>query len=391
MSHSKVTNNSEGTDNSKAIDNPEAINNPKAMNPSKTKSQTKTMTSSKAPHVPPEGKAQTSTLKKKVGLFLKAALVLGLLFFLMKRGFISLSATKQALSQWQRIVPAFLGMIFTMFLGVIRWQWLLEAHRIHLKWFRTFQLTLIGIFFNLALPGAVSGDIVKAFYIGKEIKGKRSQAFGSILFDRVAGLSALVFVSAGALLMGFKSFSNSMLLNGIQFFMVFSAISVAVFYGYLFLVRPHHDPLLKILRTCEKRFPKFESITRIYEGLRHYHNHRTTVLKVLAISILIHITVGWSCYNLALAIQESSLSLLSVYVVAPLGLLVTAVPIAPAGVGTGNVAFLYFFSLIGFNRGADVYSLYALMNILIGCFGGLIYSRFKSHEHPMPAMQECEA
>ena len=196
----------------------------------------------------------------------------------------------------------------------------------------------------------------------------------------MAGLSALVFLSAGAVMIGFSSYSHSKLFSGIQTLLVISAALVFIFYTYLFLVKEHHDPLLRLVRQMEKKTPKLGSMARIYESLRHYHNHRLTVLKVLTVSMMIHMTIGWCCYTLAMAIQPSALSLLGVFIVVPLGLLVTAVPIAPAGVGTGNVAFLYFFNLIQFDRGADVFSLYAMLNIIIGCIGGVIYFKFKTKD-----------
>jgi len=301
-------------------------------------------------------------LQKKGILLLKFLLVVGLLTFLAKRGFISIQATHQALQQWQKIVPA-IGLLFCCtFLGVSRWKWLLEAHQIHLSWGRVFQLTMVGNFFNIALPGAVSGDFIKAFYIGKEMKGHKSKAFGSILFDRVAGVSALVLVSAGALAAGLTSFLNSPLFSAIQVLIELAATCVILFYTYLFLVREKGDPLLRFFRSLEKKCTPIGTLTRIY-----------------ALSVLIHLVTGWSCLTFAQALGDSNLPLLAAYVVVPLGLLVTAVPIAPAGIGTGNIAFLYFFHLIGSERGADIFSLYALTNIFIGAIGGLIYFRFKSH------------
>jgi len=326
-----------------------------------------------------------SPYRQKITLILKFAFVVGLLYFLAKKGFISIDAMQDALSQWQKIVPAVATLFFTTLLGVTRWQWLLQAQNIHLRWLKVLQLTLIGNFFNIALPGAVSGDFVKAFYIGKEMKGEKSRAFGSILFDRVAGLSALVLVSAGAILLGFKSFQHSPLLKAIQFLVEVGALTVISFYAYLFLVREHHDPMLRAFRLLEKKIPKAGALTRIYESLRHYHNHRLTVIKVLALSVFVHLSVGWACLSFAEALGETQISLLSLYVVVPLGLLVTAVPIAPAGVGTGNIAFLYFFHLLGSERGADVFSLYALNQILISTIGGIVYFRFRS-DHKAPEM-----
>lgn len=235
----------------------------------------------------------------------------------------------------------------------------------------------------------MSGDFVKAFYVGREIQGQRARAFGSILFDRVAGLSALVLVAAGALVFGLQEFRHSALMAGTRVFVVTGAVCVLVFYCYLFLVREHHDPLLKILRTFHRKVPKAIVLTETYEGLRHYHNHRITVLQVLAISVVIHLTIGWACWHFAAALGDTSLDLLPLYVIVPLGLLVTAVPVAPAGVGTGHAAFLFLFGLLGCKRGADIFTLYAVINIMVGAMGGVVYLRFRSHE-PSPAFEPVQ-
>jgi uncharacterized protein (TIRG00374 family) len=319
--------------------------------------------------------------KQRAILVLKFGFISGLLYFLSKKGFISVQATQQALKQWQIILPAVCALLFTTCLGVVRWKWLLNAQGISLPFSRIMQLTFIGNFFNIALPGAVSGDFVKVFYVGKEAKVQKTRALGSILFDRVAGLSALVLVSSGALIANYDAYVNTPLMSAIQVLVEFAAASVLLFYGYLFLVREHHDPLLRLLRWIQHRISKASALTRVYESLRHYHNHRFTVIKVLSISVLIHLIVGWACLQLAHALGETQIALLSLYVILGMGLLITAIPIAPGGIGTGNVAFLYLFHLIGSERGADVYSLLALINLFLGSIGGLIYFRFRTHDH----------
>lgn len=314
----------------------------------------------------------------RIQLLLKTLFVAGLLFFLGRKGFISIEDTHRAFRQWHHTAPAFGVMILTTLLGVIRWQILLKAQGIQLPLMRVFQLNMMGGFFNIALPGAVSGDFVKAFYIGREIEGQRARAFGSILFDRVAGLSALVLVSAFAFSLGTERFP------ALRLFVIATAIGVLAFYSYLFLVREHHDPLLKFFKWVESRAQKAASVTRVYESLRHYHDHRWAVLRVLLISLVVHLMIGWVFLQFAEALGSDGLPLLSLYVIVPLGLLVTAVPVLPAGVGTGHAAFFYLFSQMGFARGADVFTLFALGNIVLGAVGGLIYLRFRSHE-PRPA------
>ena len=325
-------------------------------------------------------------MKNPLKLLLKIAFVALLLYFLGQKGFLSLKNTGKALTQYSDTVPALLALILTSLLGVVRWQWLLQAQGIHLPLKRVTQLSFVGMFFNIALPGAVSGDFVKAFYVGKEIQGQRARAFGSILFDRVAGLSALVILSAGAL-----AIHPDSTFNVIKIPIILAALWFVFFYAYLFLVREHHDPLLRLFKAVELKIPRTGTITRIYEGLRHYHNHRVTVVKVLALSLFVHMIVGWMFLRFSHAMETPIMDLVSLYVVVPLGLLVTAIPIMPAGVGTGHAAFLFLFHLLGNEKGADVFTLYALANIFVcGVLGGLVYLQFRGHE-PKPDFEVVSA
>lgn len=332
--------------------------------------------------------APQSKKSRIVKLTLKSVFVFGLLYFLLKNRSISIQDTQHAFTRWEDMGPAFLLMFVNLFLGAIRWHWLLQSQNIRIQWARTLQLAFIGNFFNIALPGAVSGDFVKAFYIGRETGGKKGRAFGSILFDRVAGLSALVLISAAAAWFGHSALPQP-LISGTRHIITLASVCVISFYGYLFLVREHHDPVLKLLKTIEKKAEKMGSLVRIYEGLRHYHNHRVTVLKVLGVSMVIHLLVGWACFKFAHALGEEAIPLLALYVTVPLGLLVTAIPIAPAGVGTGHFAFAWLFNLIPSARGADVFTLFVFATLVLGSLGGLVYLRFRAHE-PKPDFQSAE-
>jgi uncharacterized membrane protein YbhN (UPF0104 family) len=243
---------------------------------------------------------------------------------------------------------------------------------------RVLQLHFIGNFFNVALPGAVSGDFVKAFYIGREVAGNRAKAFGSILFDRILGLSALVIVSLVALLIGMENFIGTPVLAGVKAFVILAGISVFAFYSYLFFVQEERDPLLRVFQALERRSAKFGSVQRIYLGIRVYHSERAIVFKTLLLACTIQILAGFACLCFANALGETQIPINGIFVVVPLGLLVTAVPVLPGGVGTGHAAFSFFFQLLGSQRGADIFSYYVLIQLLIGAIGGLVYLRFKA-------------
>jgi uncharacterized protein (TIRG00374 family) len=320
-------------------------------------------------------------LKQGVQTFLKVGFVAGLLYFLWKKGFISPAALQRAFGEWQLVIPAALIIVLNNCLGAVRWQWLLRAQKIRLSHWAVFQLHIIGLFFNVALPGAVSGDFVKAYYIGKVAPGVRGRAMGSILFDRVAGLSALMILAAVSLGIGYSDFEKTSLIAGIGTFLLMVSLGFAAFYLYLFLVSEKNDPVLAFLQRLQGKVKIAESLSRIYLGLRFYHNSKLTVLKSLLLTLLIHTLTGVACLQFSAALGEPGLSLLGVCVVIPLGLLITAIPIAPGGIGTGNLAFAYLFKLIGSERGADIYSLLAIFNIGFNLLGGLVYLRFKAHAH----------
>ncbi|MEK7689966.1 MAG: lysylphosphatidylglycerol synthase transmembrane domain-containing protein [Bdellovibrionota bacterium] len=324
----------------------------------------------------PQGPGSSRMRKWLKGLT-KVGLVVGLIYWLVQRGAISAEETRKAFERWDLLAEAYGIFILTTCLGILRWQWLLRAQNIQIPLLRTAQYNMIGTFFNVALPGAISGDFVKAFYIGNEVKNRRGHVFGTIVFDRVAGLSALVFVAAGTLVFGVSRFRGTPLFGGIQVFVAISAAVVVVGYVYLFLVNERRDPVLKFFQVMQAKYEKVGSLTRIYEGMRHYHHHRLTVVRVLALSVVIHLLIAVAFSRLGLAMGEENIELLELFVVVPMGLLVTAVPVAPAGVGTGHAAFLALFALLGSKRGADVFSLYALMCFLTGAIGGLIYLRFR--------------
>jgi uncharacterized protein (TIRG00374 family) len=330
--------------------------------------------------------AARSAGRRALGLGLKIALVGGLFWYLAQKGLLSVEAMKRALGRPDLIGPAATMILLSSFLGAVRWQWLLGAQGIRIPFLRTVQLVYIGNFFNIALPGAVSGDFVKAFYVANEAKGLRGRAFGSILFDRIVGLSALVMVSAGALIIDLDALSGTPLLRAIRLPVLLAAFGFLSFYLYLFLVREKRDPLMLALRSAETKAPRVGSFTRIYEGVRHYRSHRWTVVKALVLSILIHVMVASSCLLFAHAFGETSIERLAVYVIVPLGLLVTAVPVLPGGVGTGHAAFAFLFAFLGSQRGGDVFSLNVLMSFAIGAVGGLVYLRYKS-ERPIPVLE----
>ena len=59
------------------------------------------------------------------------------------------------------------------------------------------KLYLLGMFYNLFLPGGIGGDGYKIYLLNKRFNVKAKQIFWAILLDRVTGLLALFCLAAG--------------------------------------------------------------------------------------------------------------------------------------------------------------------------------------------------
>ena len=321
---------------------------------------------------------------------IKFLVVAALLYFMGSKGFLSLTALQKAFTEWNYMIPAYALLFCGSFMSMYRWQFLLRVQKLDLNFAMIVKLSFIGQFFNIALPGAVSGDIVKAHYVAKSAAGMRAKSFSSIFFDRVIGLSALVLVSMIALLISQIAGWGLSIPQSLKIFVYGLGTSVLLGFGYLFLVREHHDPLLMILRKLEKKITLIGSITRIYEGLREYQNHRKTVFLMILLSMVTHGMCLSSYVLFCYALGEHQLPPLGLFVLMPLAMVVTAIPLAPGGMGTGHAAFLFLLKIMGSDRGADLFNLILTFQVFFGLLGAIVYLRFKSHD-PSLNMHNLEA
>jgi uncharacterized protein (TIRG00374 family) len=313
-------------------------------------------------------------LKSSVRLLVKVILVMGLFWFLWKKRAFSMDNIRSAFSQEDgHVWFGLAAIIFGNLLVFVRWHLLILAQGITISLWQTIRYSLIGFFFNLALPGSVSGDFVKAFYLSKQDSGNTARAAGSILMDRVIGVSALAWVAAAAVIFGSGNLPNNSAIETLRIAVLVCALGAVFFYGYLFFLPERHDPVLKVLQSIEKRTGKIEFFVRTYECVKGYCRYRSTVVSALSLSFAIQLAVGWGCWQFALALGDVGLPLFGVYLVVPIGMLAAAVPLFPGGIGTGHAAFLFLFQLVGSNRGADIFSLLFLSGLLMSVTGGFLY------------------
>lgn len=94
----------------------------------------------------------------------------------------------------------FAGAMGIYFIGqlifVMRWSLLLKAQSIKIGYWPAVRLHLLGLFYNNCLPGAVGGDLPRAWYVTRHTD-KKLEAALSVFVDRAIGLAGMLIMAFG--------------------------------------------------------------------------------------------------------------------------------------------------------------------------------------------------
>src|SRR5258706_9152358 len=138
----------------------------------------------------------TRSLLSRASPILKVAFAIALLAWMARSGKLDISQVGAAWKHW----PTLMGVMALMYtqIGVASWRWkyLLHAQEVELPFREAISLTMIGALFNIVIPGAVGGDVMKGYYVSRRAGRRRSHALTTILMDRVLGLVGLVVLAA---------------------------------------------------------------------------------------------------------------------------------------------------------------------------------------------------
>ena len=135
-------------------------------------------------------------MKKIIFKLLKLVIIFSILIYLVHSG--RLNFEKLLLFRDAPEILALMVAVLVLIvvpLATFRWWLLLRAIGLQVKPKQTFLLTWIGNFFNTTLPGAVTGDVIKGYYVIKAQKEEgRTPALMTLLIDRFVGLSGLIVI-----------------------------------------------------------------------------------------------------------------------------------------------------------------------------------------------------
>ena len=103
----------------------------------------------------------------------------------------------QASAKWPLLAGAWLLLGVPFVITAIRWRNLMRPQGIDMPLGKCLQLTFVGQFYSIILPGITGGDLVKIVYAAR-LTGSKTKSFITIVLDRVIGLVALMVIAGTA-------------------------------------------------------------------------------------------------------------------------------------------------------------------------------------------------
>ena len=279
-----------------------------------------------------------------------------------------------------------LSIFFGTCLSMYRWHVLMRSVGLDSTPWAAFRLGYIGVFFNNVVPGLTGGDLVKAIYITREHPKQRTDAVISVIVDRLIGIVALALIAAVVIPFDLARYGEAAL--GIYGFLAAAGLGTA-----LVLSRRIKARILPLLG----RFGSGDGfVGKIDRAVSMYRDRLGTIALAMVMSFAVHLSliVGIWLFGEALArgagpvppgaaadvvamhtALESlaSLDLATYCSVIPIIMMISSLPIAPAGWGVGEQAFNYFFQTVGVGQAAatPLSLTYRLTATLISLLGGV--------------------
>lgn len=243
---------------------------------------------------------------------------------------------------------------------------------VNITYFRAMQLQYVGLFFNSSMPGAVGGDLIKAYYVLKESRSNnKTSTLLTILLDRILGMIGLFFIGTVGVSFALLSGNDHPVIRMLSLF-VFGVFAILIcFVGYVLIpFKDRKDPIAGLL---QGGLPIPGIFHKIYEGLLLFRSKPKIIVTTIFLSALIQGSQVLFLWVLVTQLPGASIDLAGFLVATPVGLLITALPIAPGGLGVGHAAFERLYQVAGGIGGATVFNTFFIGQMSLNLTGVIAY------------------
>ena len=302
----------------------------------------------------------------------KILVAAGLIFWLVNSGKLDFNLLTKLVDYPWSVLMAVVLSILNFVLISYRWKSILRARSdVLLPLLGLLKITWIGQFFSSVLPGSVSGDLVKMFYIQQfDARFSKKFIFASILIDRIMGLSGLILlVGIGSAFFGSHILANApamealLNMNYLLALMVLTSLFIFVFFNHI---------IRKFLVKMEQIFLSqlFQKIIGLWDDLVLI---RSQMLKAVGLSIVIQFIGVVIFWVLIQPFVTEKMDFVQALAFIPIGLMTLALPVAPSGLGVGHAIFQKLFEFSDINNGASLFNLYFVLTLSVNVLGVIPY------------------
>jgi uncharacterized membrane protein YbhN (UPF0104 family) len=329
-------------------------------------------------------------LRRRLGLIFRALVSLALIGWLVRK------------IDWPDLQPivrtvdvAWLAAALASFAPVLlivswRWRLLLAVHGVHLRFWRVFELTMIGQLFSAFLLGTTGGDVIKIFYVARAVPQRKAAVSFTVIVDRVIGLVAMLLFGIALSVTQLPillSRTDTRFWTGMFYLAALGGftISLAGCIVPYFLRHPGLRAWLKSLPYLHRGTPLFAAYERTARDLK-------TNLLALVGSLPSHFSVALMGYCIFRALHLEGPLLLFCSILIMVNMLI-ALPVSIGGLGLREYLFVTFFARMGIDAThAVAFSLtFFALNLLWSFAGAPFYFLYRHETHePAPVVAEVE-
>lgn len=316
--------------------------------------------------------------KDNIKIILKFLFAFGIIYWLVDSGKLNFGILLKTLDHPLRLIITFGLILLNLFIVTWRWKYILDFKSgSKLPFLKVAKYNWIGLFFNSVLPGSVTGDIVKAFYI-KNLNTNMSNrfVFGSVLIDRLVGLFGLILLLGIFTIFNYTSLSSlssdlSYLIN--LNLILFSGVLLGFF--SLFFLQNTPAKLLVVVSHIALFHKIGLKLLDLWKGLCEI---RSRLILLTAVSILVQAIGVFSFWYIASPFADNTFEFFHAFSFVPIGFVTIAIPIAPAGLGVGHMVFHKLFAFFNINNGASLFNIYFFLQLFGNLIGIIPYITNKS-------------
>ncbi len=316
--------------------------------------------------------------KESVRVVLKLFLGSLVIYYVLHSKMVDFNALHSVLWSPGNLVLGFFFLTLSVLFSAARWRLLVRAQGLSLSYGHLVELSFIGAFFNTFMPGAVGGDLIKAWYIAGREPQRKTLAIFTVLLDRGLGLTVILFYSATTLLFFTEWLSGRPQFQGIALgiwgFASATLVISLLFFTSRIWSKKRGDRFLSF-------FKKSRRVGVLVDATLVYRQHLGSVLLASLLSalsilgmIVLHKMIG---NGIGIPLTFSQYLFL-----VPLAMTVSAVPLLPGGIGVGQVAFFTLFKWMGVpdpDQGGALCTLIQIYTLLFSLAGLVPYLRYKRH------------